>query len=101
MIARRAFLAVLAVLAAGTLAPAVGHAEDSSVTVYTTPDEKSCPEYGGGKPGDQKTLSDGTRSYKVICGRDGKWHQVARTVKGGARGTTAARVTIAGATVRR
>lgn len=93
MTARCLPLAVLATLAAGTLTPAVVHA-DSVVTVLTTPDEKSCPEYGGGKPGDQKTLSDGTKSYKVICGRDGKWHQVARiTVKGGARGATAGRVT--------
>lgn len=46
-----------------------------------------CEEFGGGKPGDQKKLSETkvvngkviiVRTYTVICGDDGKWHEVAR-----------------------
>ena len=47
----------------------------------------ACPEFGGGKLGDRKTLTETTyvngkkvtKSYDVICGDDGRWHQVAKS----------------------
>ena len=53
----------------------------------------ACPEFGGGKLGERKTLTETTyvngkkvtKTYDVICGDDGRWHQVAKSASPWAR----------------
>ena len=87
---RRVFTVALAALAFGAAAPAVQQAQAKD-NAGPAPEVK-CPEFGGGKPGDQKTLSETkvvggkvviVRSYTVICGDDGKWHELAAIRPGG------------------
>ena len=81
---RHAITIALATLTLGAAAPAVQQAQAKDNAPQPT--ETKCPEFGGGKPGDQKTLSETktvngkvvvVRSYTVICGDDGKWHELA------------------------
>jgi hypothetical protein len=87
---RHAITIALATVALGAAAPADQQAEAKDNA--PAPAETKCPEFGGGKPGDQKTLSETktvngkvviVRSYTVICGDDGKWHELAAIRPGG------------------
>jgi hypothetical protein len=79
---RNIALAAIAALGVGLAASPVASAEDNKEPF---PGVK-CTEFGGGKPGDKKTLTETTvvngkkvtKTYTVICGSDGKWHEVAK-----------------------
>jgi hypothetical protein len=87
--ARRAAMAALVALTCAQLAaPAIDQAQAEPNTGSGSGSGVSCPEFGGGSPGDEKTLTTTktvngkkvTTKYTVICGSDGKWHQEARIV---------------------
>ena len=85
---RVAMAALVALTCAQLAAPAIDQAQAEPNTGSGSGSAVTCSEFGGGSPGDEKTLTTTktvngkkvTTKYTVICGSDGKWHQEARMV---------------------